>query len=44
MTEKKIHEGHSEDEAMSLPTRERLDEMKIWIALGKPIAFIPSQP
>lgn len=41
MTEKKISEGHSEDEAMSLPTRERLDEMKSWMALGRPAEFLP---
>lgn len=41
MTEKKIYEGHSEKDAMSLPTRERLDEMKIWIELGKPAEFSP---
>lgn len=39
MTEKKISEGHSEEEAMNLPTRERLDEMKVWIQLGKPVEF-----
>ena len=41
MTEKKIFEGHSEKEAMALPTRERLDEMLVWIALGKPNVFTP---
>jgi hypothetical protein len=41
MTEKKLHEGHSEKEAVNLPTRERLDEMKAWIVLGKPAAFTP---
>ena len=35
MTEKKIDEGHSEDEA-GAPTRERLDEMQNWLRLGKP--------
>lgn len=41
MTEKKIHEGHSENEAKNLPTRERLDEMKNWIDMNKPAEFIP---
>ena len=41
MTEKKIFEGHSEKEAMALPTRERLDEMVVWNALGKPNEFVP---
>lgn len=39
MTEKKISEGHSEDDALNLPTRERLDEMKNWNSLGRPAAF-----
>jgi hypothetical protein len=39
MTEKKLAEGHSEKDALALPTRERLDEMKIWIASGKPATF-----
>ena len=43
MTEKKIHEGHSEKDAVNLPTRERLDEMKVWIQLGRPAEFIPSE-
>jgi hypothetical protein len=30
MTEKKISEGHSEDDALRLPTKERIDEMKSW--------------
>jgi hypothetical protein len=43
MTEKKIFEGHSEVEAVNLPTKERLDEMKIWVDLGKPSEFaLPS--
>jgi hypothetical protein len=41
MVRKKIHEGHSEKEAMNLPTRERLDEMEEWIELGKPSEFLP---
>lgn len=39
LTEKKIAEGHSEKEALSLPTSERLDEMKTWVAEGCPPAF-----
>lgn len=39
MTEKKIDEGHSEKEALDLPTRERLDEMKAWIEADKPATF-----
>ncbi|MET0644717.1 MAG: hypothetical protein ABWY13_16170 [Mesorhizobium sp.] len=39
MTEKKIHEGHSEKEAFDLPTQERLDEMKNWVNLNKPTKF-----
>lgn len=42
MSEKKLYEGHSEREAVRLPTRERLDEMKAWVALGKPAQFSPS--
>jgi hypothetical protein len=42
MVEKKISEGHSEKEALSLPTQERLDEMKAWVGLGKPAAFDPA--
>jgi len=41
MTEKKIHEGHSEHEALRIPTRERIDEMVAWVGLGKPIQFVP---
>jgi hypothetical protein len=41
MTEKKIFEGHSEKEAVNLPTQERLDEMKAWVRLNKPVAFSP---
>lgn len=40
MTEKKIYEGHSEDDALALPTRERLDEMKEWNRLGRPVRFM----
>jgi hypothetical protein len=39
MTDKKIFEGHSEEQAKKLPTRERLDEMEAWIALGRPPEF-----
>ena len=42
MTEKKLFEGHSEEEAMNLPTRERLDEMRVWVTLGKPMKFYPA--
>lgn len=41
MTEKKIYEGHTEDEAKELPTQERLEEMNNWVALGKPTDFAP---
>lgn len=41
MVEKKIYEGHSEREALSLPTQERLDEMKAWVDLKKPAVFVP---
>lgn len=39
MLEKKLSEGHSETAALRLPTRERLDEMKAWVALGNPSSF-----
>ncbi|MDX3926963.1 MAG: hypothetical protein QHC90_14305 [Shinella sp.] len=39
MMEKKIHEGHSEKEAVNLPTQERLDEMKAWNDIGRPAEF-----
>lgn len=39
MTEKKIHEGHTADEATELPTQERLDEMHAWMELGRPNEF-----
>ena len=41
LLEKKLSEGHSEAAAMRLPTRERLDEMKEWVALGNPSFFAP---
>lgn len=43
MTEKKLYEGHSEDEVLRLPSRERLDEMKCWVELDKPSMFSTSQ-
>lgn len=43
MTEKKIDEGHSERDALSLPTRERLDEMIAWMTLGKPAMYSPER-
>lgn len=36
LTEKKIGEGHSEQEAIDLPTLERIEEMEVWINNGKP--------
>ena len=42
MTEKKIYEGHSEREALSLPTRERLDEMRAWMDSDQPTDFVPA--
>lgn len=39
MTEKKISEGHSEADALKLPTKERIDEMMIWVAAGKPSSW-----
>ncbi|MHC8509737.1 MAG: hypothetical protein ACYYKD_10190 [Rhodospirillales bacterium] len=39
MMDKKIYEGHSEADALNLPTRERLDEMQAWIKCGKPSGF-----
>ncbi|MEM9583653.1 MAG: hypothetical protein AAGA08_11105 [Pseudomonadota bacterium] len=41
MIEKKIHEGHSEREAVNLPTQERLEEMQNWVKVGKPVDFEP---
>ncbi|MEC9347035.1 MAG: hypothetical protein VYB54_12475 [Pseudomonadota bacterium] len=37
--EKKIAEGHSEFEALNLPTRELLQEMSDWTDLGRPAQF-----
>lgn len=42
MTEKKITEGHTEKEALELPTQERLDEMLEWVKCGMPIKFDPA--
>lgn len=42
MIEKKIHEGHSEREAVNLPTQERVDEMKAWVRLGRPGEYQPA--
>lgn len=39
MLKKKLFEGHSENTAKNLPTRERLDEMKSWNNLGRPSEF-----
>jgi hypothetical protein len=41
MVNKKLHEGHSEEEALTLPTRERMDEMRTWVTLGKPTDVDP---
>jgi hypothetical protein len=37
LIEKKITEGHSEAEALNLPTQERIDEMQTWMNEGKPL-------
>jgi hypothetical protein len=37
LVEKKIAEGHSEEEALNLPTQERIDEMQTWVKEGKPL-------
>ncbi|PZQ96913.1 MAG: hypothetical protein DI533_15240 [Cereibacter sphaeroides] len=37
MIEKKLGEGHAEKDAMRLPTSERLEEMRAWVAAGKPL-------
>ena len=42
MMEKKLYEGHSENEVLRLPTRERLDEMKCWKELDSPTIFSTS--
>ena len=40
MTEKKIHEGHTELEALKIPTQERLQEMTIWMNSGMPVGYV----
>ncbi len=42
MVEKKIAEGHTEEEALHLPTKERITEMKNWMVHGQPEAFSTS--
>jgi len=42
MIEKKIYEGHSEREALTLPTRERIEEMASWNIAGRPAKFVPA--
>jgi hypothetical protein len=44
MLEKKINEGHSERDALRLPTSERLQEMRTWVDEGKPVEFRISAP
>jgi hypothetical protein len=39
VVEKKISEGFSEEEALQLPSQERIDEMNIWVRLGLPIKY-----
>jgi hypothetical protein len=39
MTEQKIYEGHSEKEALNLPTKERVDAMVEWMNAGRPSTF-----
>ena len=39
MTEKKLSEGHTEEEARELPTQERMDEMTLWNQIGRPTEF-----
>ena len=41
LVEKKVHEGHSVDEAVRLPSKEKNDEMRFWMGSGKPMAFSP---
>ena len=40
LMEKKIGEGHSEQQAIDLPTQERIQEMQVWINAGKPNPII----
>lgn len=42
MLELKIHEGHSEEDALQLPTSERLEAMKKWVEEGRPDSFVPN--
>lgn len=39
LTEKKISEGHSEQQALNLPTQERISEMWVWRDNGNPSSF-----
>ena len=39
MMENKIRQGHTEEEALELPTQERLDEMFSWVTLERPSAL-----
>ena len=41
MTEKKIHEGHTQEEVLDLPTGERLHEMSEWFQGGMPDNYQP---
>ena len=43
LMEKKISEGHSEEEARQLPVSERLEEIRIWMASGSPAEFDPER-
>lgn len=38
MIEKKIDEGHTEKEAIDIPTKERLSEMHQWMDAGRPVS------
>jgi len=42
MIEKKVYEGHSERDALRLPTSERLAEMRFWMDEGRPSTFKPA--
>jgi hypothetical protein len=37
LVEKKMSEGHSEEDSLKIPTQERIDEIYRWIADGKPL-------
>ncbi len=41
LLEKKLEEGHSEQEALDLPVRERIQEMQSWIDQGMPVPWFP---